>query len=99
MRLKKGLTQKNVADVLGVSFQQIQKYETGKNRLPIENLLCLKHHYGTSFETFFSGLNQHDEASIVTGEHHQKRIIKRLMALENEPMKKKIFKVLSVLLS
>lgn len=34
-RLHMGLTQHDLAKMLGVSFQQVQKYERGLNRLPI----------------------------------------------------------------
>lgn len=33
-----GLSQSNLADMLDVSFQQVQKYETGKNRISLETL-------------------------------------------------------------
>lgn len=33
------LTQKHVADRMGVSFQQFQKYETGVNRLTVRRLI------------------------------------------------------------
>lgn len=33
-RLKAGWTQNQIAELLGLSFQQVQKYETGINRLP-----------------------------------------------------------------
>lgn len=33
------LTQKNVADRMGVSFQQFQKYETGVNRMTVRRLI------------------------------------------------------------
>jgi transcriptional regulator with XRE-family HTH domain len=35
-RLAAGRTQMEVADEIGVSFQQLQKYESGTNRIPIE---------------------------------------------------------------
>jgi len=57
LRLKSQLTQKKIAHELNVSFQQIQKYETGKNRLPIEHLLKLKHLYDVPFDVFFQGLD------------------------------------------
>ncbi len=53
LRDKHGHTQKEIAHVLNVSFQQIQKYETGKNRLPVEKLYALKHFYDVPFEMFF----------------------------------------------
>ena len=40
-RLLLGFTQSAVADALGVSFQQIQKYETGANRVNVARLFEL----------------------------------------------------------
>lgn len=37
-RLLKGLTQRQIADVAGVSWQQVQKYESGDNRVTAERL-------------------------------------------------------------
>ncbi len=43
----------SLAKKLGITYQQIQKYETGKNRLPVEKLYALKHFYDVPFEVFF----------------------------------------------
>jgi transcriptional regulator with XRE-family HTH domain/predicted XRE-type DNA-binding protein len=43
-RLFLGLTQTALAHALGVTFQQIQKYENGANRLPPRRLDQLAHH-------------------------------------------------------
>ena len=40
-RLSKGITQKELADEVRVSFQQIQKYEAGANRISISRLFEL----------------------------------------------------------
>ena len=40
-RLMLGISQSNVADALGVSFQQLQKYEQGSNRIAASRLLCV----------------------------------------------------------
>ncbi len=34
-----GISQKGVADVLGITFQQVQKYEQGANRIPVDKLV------------------------------------------------------------
>ncbi len=36
-----GKSQSEVADFLEVSFQQVQKYENGKNRIPVDRLVSL----------------------------------------------------------
>jgi transcriptional regulator with XRE-family HTH domain len=38
-----GLTQKDVADAVGVRFQQIQKYETGANKVSASRLQSIAH--------------------------------------------------------
>jgi transcriptional regulator with XRE-family HTH domain len=40
-RSKSGKSQEDIADHLDVSFQQVQKYETGKNRIPVVHLVSL----------------------------------------------------------
>ncbi len=53
LRLYHGYTQKSIGLLLGVTFQQIQKYETGTNRITACTLHKLKAHYGIEWEMFF----------------------------------------------
>ena len=39
LRLAKGLSQTELADALGITFQQVQKYEKGTNRVGSGRLL------------------------------------------------------------
>lgn len=41
VRMMRGLTQKDLGEALGVSFQQIQKYERGMNRVSTSALILL----------------------------------------------------------
>lgn len=54
-RKSSGLTQKEVADEIGVSFQQYQKYETGRNRITVEYFLYALHAMGEA-----AGMVLHD---------------------------------------
>ena len=47
-RLERGITQAQVADMLGISQQQYFKYEKGINELPIRYLLAICKAYGIS---------------------------------------------------
>ena len=58
LRRVAGLSQKQIGDNLGVSSQQIQKYESGKNRLPAAALYKLKHIYDVPYEDFFTGIEE-----------------------------------------
>lgn len=51
------LKQTELATILDLTFQQVQKYESGANRLPIERLFFLKHFYDVPYERFFEGLS------------------------------------------
>ncbi|MGZ9099506.1 MAG: helix-turn-helix domain-containing protein [Brevundimonas sp.] len=48
-----GLSQTALAQQLGISFQQVQKYETGQNRISASRLHRAATALGTSVETFF----------------------------------------------
>ena len=41
MRTMQGVSQQKLAEVLGVSFQQVQKYESGANRVPVVTLMAI----------------------------------------------------------
>ena len=55
-RVMLGMTQTDLAKRCGVSFQQIQKYETAGNRIPASRLFDLSQALETSVAFFFSGL-------------------------------------------
>ena len=51
-----GLAQKDVAEAIGVRFQQIQKYEAGLARISAERLWALSVVLKSPVEHFFQGL-------------------------------------------
>ncbi len=53
-RNHKQLSQRHIADLIGVSFQQYQKYERGKDRLSLERAILLCERLGMPL-TMFSG--------------------------------------------
>ncbi len=56
LRQRAGLSQMRIGTILNVSFQQVQKYERGINRLPVEKLYILKHFYDVPYGNFFKGM-------------------------------------------
>jgi len=54
-RLAAGMTQGEVARRLGVSFQQVQKYENGTNRVGAGRLPQIADMFGVSIGTLFGG--------------------------------------------
>ena len=55
-RVMMGMSQKDLADKCGVSFQQVQKYETAGNRIPASRLFELSTALETPVSFFFLGL-------------------------------------------
>lgn len=52
-RLERGISQEQAAETVGVSFQQIQKYEKGTNRISAGKLFELSELYGKPIQWFF----------------------------------------------
>lgn len=57
VRVENGLTQADVAAQFGVSYQQVQKYEDGTNRINASRLFTFLESYGVSFVVFFQTLD------------------------------------------
>jgi transcriptional regulator with XRE-family HTH domain len=53
-----GMTQQQLADKVGIKFQQIQKYETGMNRVSASRLWDVADALGVSISFFFEGLSE-----------------------------------------
>ncbi len=51
-----GMTQQQLADKVGIKFQQIQKYETGMNRTSASRLWDVADALGVNITFFFEGL-------------------------------------------
>lgn len=67
-RTKKDLTQSKLGDLLGVSFQQVQKYENGKNQTPIEKLYQMVKIFECGISDFFPNSLQKKKSSLKAAE-------------------------------
>ncbi|WP_299282471.1 helix-turn-helix transcriptional regulator [uncultured Tateyamaria sp.] len=55
-----GMTQQKLADMVGIKFQQIQKYETGANRVSASRLWDIGEAMGVPVAFFFEGIKEGD---------------------------------------
>jgi transcriptional regulator with XRE-family HTH domain len=63
-RVKAGLSQSKLANELGITFQQLQKYEKGKNRIAVSTLLLIADALAVPVHSFFDAIErQSDDAS------------------------------------
>lgn len=53
MRKRRGFTQKQLADAIGITFQQVQKYEKGVNRISLSMLYQVADFFNVSILYFF----------------------------------------------
>ena len=53
-----GMTQQQLGDIVGIKFQQIQKYETGMNRISASRLWDIAQALDVSISFFFEGFDQ-----------------------------------------
>ena len=53
-----GMTQQKLADMVGIKFQQIQKYETGANRVSASRLWDIGEAMGVPVAFFFEGIKE-----------------------------------------
>lgn len=58
LRMLAGLSQTDVAAALGLTFQQLQKYERGFNRVSASRLFTLAQFFHVPVSVFFDGLDE-----------------------------------------
>ncbi|MBF0548019.1 MAG: helix-turn-helix transcriptional regulator [Candidatus Riflebacteria bacterium] len=76
LRKQKRWSQKELAQKIGVQFQQLNKYEGGLHAPPIDKLLLLADALGTTIDFLLSG-NQSEIAPL-----QNRRLLERLQAME-----------------
>ncbi len=62
LRMLAGLSQSDVASALGLTFQQLQKYERGFNRVSASRLFKLAQFFRVPVSVFFEGLEERSVA-------------------------------------
>ena len=58
-----GMTQQQLAEQVGIKFQQIQKYETGANRVSASRLWDIADTLDVPVSFFFEGLEEEEKAA------------------------------------
>ena len=77
-----GMTQQQLAEKVGIKFQQIQKYETGMNRISASRLWDISDALGVSISFFFDGLDAKPETAKKVGAGVPSDILSDKEALE-----------------
>ncbi|MDG1436508.1 MAG: helix-turn-helix transcriptional regulator [Rickettsiaceae bacterium] len=84
LRLAKGLSRQQLASVIDVTHQQLQKYEKGTNRISVGRLVLIAKALEKNVNYFYEGLDSNGSEPIMT--HHQRMCIevsRNFMKIEN----------------
>lgn len=74
------MSQQVLADALGLTFQQVQKYERGSNRISASKLFQIAQFLEVPVSFFFEGLEQVREPSDGSNSMAWNEVVDRLMA-------------------
>jgi len=89
IRTLRRFSQTDVATRLGLSFQQIQKYEIGSNRIAASRLFELAQIFDVSPAYFFEGLHNSDTADSDSRDTGME-IVNALASIKDETVKTRI---------
>ena len=102
LRKSRGLSQMQLAEMVGVSYQQIQKYEKGTDNVSVDRLRQLAKALEMPVTGFFpSGDGLAAEASPAYGkmQDDERRLLELYRGLESKKVKNAVFELLKVLSS
>ena len=96
-----GVTQQQLAERVGIKFQQIQKYETGMNRVSASRLWDIAEALQVPVSFFFEGLDaaskaQQTQASDLMSDKEALELVRSYYAIP-ETQRKRLFELARVL--
>ncbi len=93
-----GITQQHLADKVGIKFQQVQKYETGMNRVSASRLYEIAGVLEVPVGFFFEGLDgvAVDPADDLFGDKEALELVRAYYAIP-EPQRRRLFDLARVL--
>ncbi len=83
-RIMLGLTQQQLADLIGVTYQQAHKYERGINRVSAGRLFEVAQVLSVPVSYFFDGLEQENDRSISPRERMCLELARNFAQIPNE---------------
>lgn len=90
LRVLRGLTQTDVAKGLDISFQQVQKYELGRNRISASKLFEISRILDVSPSYFFDGLGEAEDNGGPVLDEETARIANVISKIQDERLKTQI---------
>ncbi len=96
-RQKKGLSQMALAELIGVSYQQVQKYESGRSSISIERLQDIARALDIPVTMFFPSEKEalsEEESPYCELTEEEKRLLEHFRRIKDRNTKKAILRII-----
>ncbi len=91
-RVLLGMNQTKLGDALGLTFQQVQKYERGTNRISASKLFKLSQVLDVSIEYFFDHMPPEVAASpMIT--HETLKLVRAYYEIDNAKIRRRVYEL------
>lgn len=90
LRKSHGLTQNDVGQGIGISLQQIQKYEQGTNRIAANYLWRLSTLFDVEIGYFFQGLREEGGPVVAPDDVEVFEVSRKLQSIRDEKIKRQV---------
>ena len=110
LRILMGISQEELGDYIGVSFQQIQKYEKGQSKITASKLFEIANFLGKDVSFFFKNNDnsyeennnfafQEEQEQYITSSNNKEIIalVKSYMSIKDEAVRKKLLALIKSL--
>lgn len=103
LRLEREISQQELGEKLGVSFQQVQKYEKGANRIDAGRLIQIAEALDCDINEFYDGLTQRrikigvSNRDIYMASREGKQLIEAMLAIDRPLVRRRFIRLVETL--
>ncbi len=98
LRILQNMTQSDLAKHLGLSFQQLQKYETGDNRISASKLYIIARTLDVQTGYFFEGLDTSDDTEVFELDVETARIANMISNIPDPDLKARLQEIIKLMI-
>jgi len=96
-RVMLGLTQEQLGDALSISYQQIQKYETGANRVSAGRLFKISQILEVNVSSLYDGLGEVVDEDIGSASRHVIELVRSFSKIKDEKIRASVMSLVRAL--
>ncbi len=89
----RGLSQTNLADAVGLTFQQIQKYENGANRISASRLWEFAERLNVPISFFYDGLDDPRDNIELEVDRMALELVRALQSIKDDEVRRRLYEL------